>query len=158
HIWGMTQHPGAMADLLKQVSLKGEYATKNSGEDDPTPRTFKFSSNYLSFRQGTQESEWTIESATDMWKEGPGYKRQCDGDRSPVGKIFDYTIPVIGGARREGDLDGGMYEDSPTAQNPRYKTGTRNMLYRITGDYPVDAPFKGGQMIGNVQYPKGHLI
>ncbi|MBX9690485.1 MAG: hypothetical protein K2X27_27465 [Candidatus Obscuribacterales bacterium] len=148
-IWGMTQHPGAMADYLKQVALSGSVTTKNGGEKDPNPKTYTFSKGLLSFDGQKQESKWTIETATTEWREEPGMKIQIWGDRSPVSKIFDYTLPVLSGSRREGDVDGGLYSSANiVGQGPT--RGTREILFMVTGDYPVDRSY--------ANHSEGHLM
>ncbi|MBX9724961.1 MAG: hypothetical protein K2X81_26385, partial [Candidatus Obscuribacterales bacterium] len=148
-IWGMTQHPGAMADYLKQVTLNGQVTTKNSGEKDPNPKTYSFSSRLLSFPGGFQESKWTIESATTMWREEPGMKTEIIGDRSPVSKIFDYTLPILSGSRAEFDVDGGTY-DTHNFVGRGHTRGTREILYMVTGDVPLDVADTANQTNGHL--------
>ncbi|MBX9666656.1 MAG: hypothetical protein K2X93_03515 [Candidatus Obscuribacterales bacterium] len=155
-VWGMTQHPNAMADMLKQISLEGEYTTKNSGEmgnlltagrADSPPRTVKFSKDLLSFA-GKQENEWSISAATDMWGRSGSTSRWVEGDRSPVSRIFDYTLPVLGG-RAEGEIDGGIYRSGRSTEGRTY-VGSRDIMLMVTGDTPVDMALK--------DYSHGHLI
>lgn len=148
-IWGMTQHPGAMADYLKQVSLKGQFTSKNSGQGDATQKTYTFSPQLLSFNGNKQESKWTIESATQKWRDEPGMRIQIDGDRSPVSKIFDYTLPVLSGSRREFDVDGGLFETANLV-GQGHTRGTQDILYMVTGDAPCDK--------GEAGYSPGHLL
>jgi hypothetical protein len=148
-IWGMTQHPGAMADYLKQVSLKGQFTSKNSGQGDATQKTYTFSPQLLSFNGNKQESKWTIETATQQWRDEPGMRRQIDGDRSPVSKIFDYTLPVLSGSRREFDVDGGLFETANLV-GQGHTRGTQDILYMVTGDAPCDK--------GEAGYSPGHLL
>ena len=148
-IWGMTQHPGAMADYLKSVALDGKYTTKNSGEKDATPITYTFSPKLLSFSGNKQENKWTIESATTEWRDEPGMKTQIWGDRSPVSKIFDYTLPILSGSRREFDVDGGTYE-THNFVGQGHTRGTREIMFMVTGDFPVDRSLAG--------HSDGHLL
>lgn len=148
-IWGMTQHPGAMADYLKQVTLDGKYTTKNSGEKDATPITYSFSPRLLTFSGNKQESKWTIESATTEWRDEPGMKTQIWGDRSPVSKIFDYTLPILSGSRREFDVDGGTY-DTHNFVGQGHTRGTREIMFMVTNDFPVDRSLAG--------HSDGHLL
>jgi len=143
HIWGMTQRTEHMADLLKQVSLTGSYTTKNSGEKGAEPKTVQFSKNFLSFPEGYQESGWNITKASDYWDRQPGLIRKCDGDRSPVGKIFDFTLPVIGGRpQRARSMDGGTHESFTTTGNQWY-TGNAEIMQMVTGDKPCDLASQG---------------
>ncbi len=138
HIWGMTQRPEHMADLLKQVSLTGSYTTKNSGEKGDQPKTINFSKDYLKFPDGYQETGWSISKALDRWDRQGNMMRQCDGDRSPLGKIFDYTLPVIGGrGQSPGALDGGTHNSFTTTGN-RWYTGNAEIMKMVTGDSPCD--------------------
>ncbi len=138
HIWGLTQRTEHMADLLKQVSLTGSYTTKNSGTQGDQPKTVKFSKDYLKFPEGFQETTWSISKATDTWDRQPGMMRQCDGDRSPVGKIFDYTMPVLGGRSQSARaMDGGTYK-SFTTTGGRWYTGNAEIMQMVTGDKPLD--------------------
>lgn len=138
HIWGLTQRTEHMADLLKQVSLTGSYTTKNSGTKGPEPKTVKFSKDYLKFPDGFQETGWSISKATDTWDQQPGMMRQCDGDRSPVGKIFDYTLPVLGGRSQSARaMDGGTHA-SFTTTGGRWYTGNAEIMQMVTGDKPCD--------------------
>lgn len=148
-IWGMTQHPGAMADYLKQVTLNGSYTTKNSGEKDAKPLTYTFSPKLLSFSGNKQESKWTIETATTEWRDEGNFKTQIWGDRSPVSKIFDYTLPILSGSRREFDVDGGLYETANLV-GQGWTRGTRDIMYMVTGDFPVDRSFQ--------DHSSGHLL
>lgn len=148
-IWGMTQHPGAMADYLKQVTLNGSYTTKNSGEKDAKSLTYTFSPKLLSFTDNKQESKWTIETATTEWRDEGNYKIQIWGDRSPVSKIFDYTLPILSGSRREFDVDGGLYETANLVGQGLTR-GTRDIMYMVTGDFPVDRAFQ--------DHSSGHLL
>jgi hypothetical protein len=148
-IWGMTQHPGAMADYLKQICLDGRFMTKNSGEGSPNPRTFTFSRALLTFDGRKQESKWSIEDATTMWRETPNMKMQIIGDRSPVNKIFQYTLPMLSGGRREFDVDGGMYETANIV-GQGHTRGVRDILFMVTSDTPVDKSGPG--------HPGGHLL
>lgn len=143
HIWGMTQRTDHMADLLKQVSLTGSYTTKNSGKEGPQPKTIQFSKQYLNFPQGYQETNWNISKATDTWDRQPGFMRQCDGDRSPVGKIFDYTMPVIGNRSQDPRaLDGGTHQSFTTTGN-RWYVGNAEIMEMVTGDKPCDMASQG---------------
>ena len=138
HIWGMTQRTDHMADLLKQVSLTGKYTTKNSGAAGDQPKTVSFSKDYLKFPDGMQETSWSISKATDTWDRQPGYMRQCDGDRSPVGKIFDFTLPVIGNRTPEARaMDGGTHK-SFTTTGGRWYVGNAEIMQMVTGDKPCD--------------------
>lgn len=144
HIWGMVQHPDAMADLLRQVSVDGQYTTKNSGENDSATKTISFSKEMLAIRQGTQESRWTVDRAMKEWEELPGMRRQILSDRSPVGFIFDNVLPVIGG-RQPKRIDGGHFDtiNAIRGQNPdgSYRTekitGAGDIMYMVTGDKPA---------------------
>jgi hypothetical protein len=143
HIWGMTQRTDHMADLLKQVSLTGSYTTKNSGKAGEQPKTVQFSKDYLKFPEGYQETNWSISKATDTWDRQPGMMRQCDGDRSPVGKIFDYTLPVIGNRSQNArSLDGGTHESFTTTGN-RWYVGNAEIMQMVTGDKPCDMASQG---------------
>ncbi|MBX3149426.1 hypothetical protein KF728_04650 [Candidatus Obscuribacterales bacterium] len=138
HIWGMTQRTDHMADLLKQVSLTGSYTTKNSGAAGEQPKTVTFSKDYLKFPDGFQETNWSISKATDTWDRQPGFMRQCDGDRSPVGKIFDYTMPVIGNRSQDPRaMDGGTH-NSFTTTGGRWYVGNAEIMQMVTGDKPCD--------------------
>jgi len=148
-IWGMTQHPGSMADYLKQVCLNGQVTTKNSGEGNSKAQTYSFSRNLLSFQADKQESKWTIEEATTMWRDEPGMRQQIIGDRSPVSKIFQKTLPMLSGSRREGDVDGGLYETADLV-GQGHTRGVRDIMYMVTGDVPVDK--------GQAGYSDGHLL
>ncbi len=144
HIWGMVQHPDAMADLLRQVSIDGQYTTKNSGENDPASKTISFSKEMLAIRQGTQESRWTVDRAMKEWEELPGMRRQILSDRSPVGFIFDNVLPVIGG-RQEKRIDGGNFDtinavrgyNSDGSYRTEKITGSGDIMYMVTGDKPA---------------------
>lgn len=145
HVWGMIQHPDAMADLLRQVSIDGSYTTKNSGEDDPAARTVTFSKEMLAIKPHMQEARWTVDRAMKQWEETPQWKREILGDRSPVGFIFDNVLPVIGG-RQPGRIDGGNYEtinavrgyNSDGSYRTEKITGSSQILYMVTGDKPAD--------------------
>lgn len=138
HIWGLTQRTEHMADLLKQVSLTGSYTTKNSGTKGDEPKTVKYSKDYLKFPDGFQETGWSISKGTDTWDQQPGLMRQCDGDRSPVGKIFDYTMPVLGGrSQSPRAMDGGTHKSFTTTGN-RWYTGNAEIMQMVTGDKPCD--------------------
>ncbi len=148
--WGLTQHPHAMAGVLKQVALKGQYTTKNSGEMgttnpltidrvDSPPRTVKFSKENLSF-EGKQENEWSISAATEKWALSGSTFRWIEGDRSPVSRIFDYTLPALGG-RAEGDVDGGTYTSGVTTKGSTF-IGSRDIMHMVTGDTILDMPHK----------------
>lgn len=139
-IWGMTQHPGAMADYLRQVCLDGKVTTRNGGEGDSKPQTCTFSKGLLTFSGSKQEDKWTIEDRENQSR--MGY-------RSPVSKIFQYTLPMLSGSRREGDVDGGMYE-TLNLVGPGHTRGVRDILYMVTGDVPVDR--------GEANYSPGHLL
>lgn len=143
HIWGLTQRTDHMADLLKQVSLTGSYTTKNSGTQGDQPKTVTFSKNHLKFPDGFQESNWCISKASDTWDRQPGLIRQCDGDRSPVGKIFDYTLPVIGNRSQSARaMDGGTHESFRTTGN-RWYVGNAEIMQMVTGDKPCDVSSGG---------------
>jgi hypothetical protein len=144
HIWGMTQHPDKMARLVSQVAVDGKFTTLNNGENDPAARTFTFSRRYLQLRQGSQEANWTIDNAYGKRTEDGRHWRMTDGHRSPVGRIFDFTLPVLAG-RREGNVDGGLYEDTRARGY-----GTRRIMHMVTGDSPCDV--KDGY------HSRGHLI
>ena len=92
--WAMENHPDAMANLLRQVCLRGEFTTLNSGTPGSPPRTFRFSPAFLGFAPNLQETNWTLSTAND------------NGNRSPVGRVFDYVLPVLIG-RRQGNIDAG---------------------------------------------------
>jgi hypothetical protein len=129
HVWAMVQHPDAMADLLKQIALKGKYTTKNSGEHDPTPKTYEFLKSYLSFPHGSEEAGWTIEKA-DAVMNSIGQKNVY---RSPVGKIFDNVLPILGNRK---EVDGGCYATRKTPEG--LLLGSRGIIYSITGDILCD--------------------
>lgn len=148
-IWGMTQHPGAMADYLKQVTTEGKYTTKSSGEKDATPITYSFSPKLLTFDGKKQESKWTIENATTEWRQEGNMKTQIWGDRSPVSKIFQYTLPVLSGSRKEFDVDGGLYETANLV-GQGWTRGVRDIMHMVTGDVPVDRSYP--------QHSDGHLL
>jgi YD repeat-containing protein len=137
--WAMAHHPDAMADLLAQVALTGQYTTLNGGSPGSPPRTFSFSRNFLTFRPGLQETRWTISTATDPWTTDGRVMRESDGDRSPVGRIFDYVMPVLGG-RPEGDVDGGLYH--PYIRRGRLDPGVAAIMYMVTGDQPSERSFE----------------
>jgi hypothetical protein len=139
-IWGMTQHPGAMADYLKQISLNGQVTTKNSGEGDSKPLTYTFSKGLLTFPGNKQEDTWTIEDRENQTR--MGY-------RSPVSKIFQYTLPMLSGSRRESDVDGGLY-DTADIVGQGHTRGVRDIMFMVTGDFPVDK--------GESGYSDGHLL
>lgn len=139
-IWGMTQHPGAMADYLKNVALHGQITTKNGGEGDNRPQTYTFSKNLLTFRAGQQETSWTIEDRDNQIR--MGY-------RSPVSKIFQYTLPMLSGSRPEGKVDGGVYSTFDFTDKGHTR-GTRDILYMVTGDVPLDKGF--------ADHSPGHLL
>ncbi len=144
HIWGMTQHPDKMARLISQVALEGKFTTLNNGEKDPAARTFSFSNKYLQFREGGQEAKWTIENAYGQRSSDGRHWQATDGHRSPVGRIFDFTLPVLAG-RREGNVDGGLYEDTRSLG-----FGTRRIMHMVTGDVPCD--------VASGNHSSGHLI
>lgn len=150
HIWGMTQRTDHMADLLKQVSTTGKYTTKNGGEKGGGPKTFTFSKRHLGFdNDRKQETGWSISKATDRWDRQPNLIRQCDGDRSPVGKIFDYVLPVLGGRpQRANRMDGGTYGSFQSTNG--WYTGSAELLSMVTGDKPCAVNERG--------HTKGHLI
>ncbi len=148
-IWGLTQHPGAMADYLRQVSLDGQVVTRNSGEKDSTPKTYTFSSKLLSFTGNKQESKWTIETASTEWRDEGNMKTQIWGDRSPVSKIFDYTLPILSGSRKEFDVDGGTY-GTHNFVGQGHTRGVKEIMLMVTGDYPVDRSFQ--------DHSEGHLL
>lgn len=148
-IWGMTNRPGEMADYLKQVTLNGEFTSKNSGKDDPTIRNYRFSENLLSFDGKKQESRWTIETATKEWRDDINSKTMIMGDRSPVSKIFDYTLPLLAGPRKEFDVDGGIFRTANIVGQGLTR-GTQDIMYMVTGDAPVDMP--------TPQYSDGSLV
>lgn len=167
HIWGMTQHPDKMARLISQVAVDGKFTTLNNGENDPTARTFTFSRRYLQFRQGGQEANWTIENAYGIRSADGRHWQMTDGHRSPVGRIFDFTLPVLAG-RAEGNVDGGLYEDTRALGY-----GTRRIMYMVTGDFPCDVNdgyHSGGHLINNnlrqtllekgsvLNYRPGHMM
>ena len=83
-------------------------------------------------------TNWRISKATDTWDQQPGMMRQCDGDRSPVGKIFDYTLPVLGGRSQSARaMDGGTHA-SFTTTGGRWYTGNAEIMQMVTGDKPCD--------------------
>jgi hypothetical protein len=109
---------------------------------DP-PKTVQFSKNYLKFPEGYQETNWCISKASDMWDRQPNLIRQCDGDRSPVGKIFDYTLPVIGNRSQNARaMDGGTHESFTTTGN-RWYVGNAEIMQMVTGDKPCDTASQG---------------
>ncbi len=150
HIWALTQRTDHMADLLRQVALTGRYTTKNGGEQGSGPKTVEFSREYLRFPDGFQETRWCISKATDMWDRRGNMMSQCDGERSPVGKIFDYVLPVLGGRRQTpAAMDGGTY-DSFNQPGNRWYVGNAEIMQMVTGDRPCD--------VARPQYSAGHLV
>src|SRR5262249_40360033 len=116
--WAMEHHPDAMANLLRQVCLRGSYTPLNDGVPGSRPRTFQFSRNFLSFTSNLQETNWTLSSAND------------NGNRSPVGRVFDYVLPVLIG-RHQSDIDGGTNFD------------IGRIMYMVTGDRPSELATSG---------------
>ncbi len=143
HINGMINHPDAMARLLKEVSCTGSFTTLNDGTQGGQPRQFKFSHGLLGIRRGSEEANWTIDSAYN------------GGRRSPVSMIFDQTLPVIGG-RREWRSNAGNYGGSD---------GAKRIMYMVTGDTVSDSSHLIGgserQTLlakgGYITYAPGHM-
>ncbi|PWU03254.1 MAG: hypothetical protein C5B53_00700 [Candidatus Melainabacteria bacterium] len=105
----MAHRPDAMADFLRQVSLRGDYRPPYG----QPPRTIQFSRNLLAFNGNMQESSWTLSNANNT------------GSRSPVGRIFDYAMPALIG-RSHGNIDYGN------------NLQMSQIMYMMTGERPSE--------------------
>jgi hypothetical protein len=110
--WAMAHHPDAMANLLRQVALRGDYTPPHGATTGSPPGRIQFSRNLLAFNGNMQETGWTLSAANN------------NDFRSPVGRIFDYTLPALIG--RHGNIDLG--NNGEICQ----------IMYMVTGDRPSE--------------------
>lgn len=109
---GMVSRANHMARLVKEVALTGQYTTLSSGLYGEPRKVVTFSKGLFNGLTKGPEANWNMDLA-----------RQSGNARSPVGFLFDQTLPVIGG-RGEGDVSYGYYWGS---------NGSRNIMYMVTG-------------------------